>query len=169
MVYESDFYTTRRPYSRPLTSYSVTVSILRVWLLFLRQESGLEVCLNNVFATRDELTSRKRESPVCERKCTIPRNRQTKQPPMISLDRADVSPASLDALTFSSRVHWALIRFCSGFWYSKCFVDPKRRSIDITRRDFQWKDFQMKRGSRSNVLEYAILSIRHEKNRSREK
>lgn len=35
MVYESDFYTTRRPYSRPLaSSYTVSVSILRIWSCF---------------------------------------------------------------------------------------------------------------------------------------
>lgn len=72
MVYESDFYTTRRPYSRPLaSSYTVTVSILELFFAWKRK-SGLEVCLNNVFATRGKLTSRKRESPVCDRKCTHP-------------------------------------------------------------------------------------------------
>lgn len=135
MVYESDFYTTRRPYSRPLTSYSVTVSILRVWLLFLRQESGLEVCLNNVFATCDELTSRKRESPVCERKCTIPRNRQTKATPydlagprrrLTGIPRVDIF------LSRALSINPFLFRFL--IFEMLC---PKRRSIDVTRRDFQ--------------------------------
>jgi hypothetical protein len=38
MVYESDFYTTRRPYSRPtVTSYSVTVRILTLVIQTLQE------------------------------------------------------------------------------------------------------------------------------------
>jgi len=53
----------------------------------LPKEGGLEVCLNNIFATRGKLTSRKRESPVCDRKYTIPCNRQTQHLPLYDLAR----------------------------------------------------------------------------------
>lgn len=74
MVYESDFYTTRRPYSRPLvSSYSVTVSTLRDSAVFLfislRQKRADWIkWLNVFFLLHVVLTSRKRESPVCDRK-----------------------------------------------------------------------------------------------------